>query len=60
MLEMRREADQLFRQNEVEKNIRRRHEADQLKNFHVDQYVRSWQEAKCKILLFDIQLIFGI
>ena len=36
---MRREADQLFRQNEIEKNICRRHEADHLKNFHIDQYV---------------------
>lgn len=40
MLEMRRAADELFRQNEHEKEIRRRQEADRLKNFHVDQYVR--------------------
>ncbi|KAH9520065.1 hypothetical protein Btru_059855 [Bulinus truncatus] len=38
ILEMRRAADELFRQNEMEKAIRRKQEAEALKNFHVDQY----------------------
>lgn len=50
MLEMRRAADELFRQNEYEKQTRRRQEADGLKNFHVDQYVRNlyyWYHFFC-------------
>ncbi|CAL1540031.1 unnamed protein product [Lymnaea stagnalis] len=38
LLEMRRAADELFHQNEVEKAIRRKQEAEALRNFHVDQY----------------------
>ncbi|RUS71231.1 hypothetical protein EGW08_021012 [Elysia chlorotica] len=56
MLEMRREADQIFRQNEFEKGIRRRHEADHLKNFHIDQYnerVNKEEEAKRAELALD-------
>ena len=39
MLELRRAADDLFRRNEMDKQSRRRQEADDLKNFIVDQYV---------------------
>ncbi|XP_005104825.1 coiled-coil domain-containing protein 173 isoform X2 [Aplysia californica] len=38
MLEMRRAADELFRQNEIDKMMRRKSQNDDLRNFLIDQY----------------------
>ncbi|KAI8793239.1 cilia- and flagella- associated protein 210-like [Biomphalaria glabrata] len=56
ILEMRRAADELFRQNEMEKAIRRKQESEALKNFHIDQYnesVNKEEEARRTQLALD-------
>jgi len=56
MLEMRRAADDVFRQNEMEKSLRRRNEADNVKNFLIDQYnerINKDEEAKKAQLALD-------
>lgn len=56
MLEMRRQADEVFRQNEMEKSIRRKQEADGVKDFLIDQYnerVNKEEESKKAQLALD-------
>lgn len=56
MLELRRAADDLFRRNEMDKQSRRRQEADDLKNFVIDQYnerVNKEEEGKKVQLALD-------
>uniref|UniRef100_A0A0B6YQ31 Trichohyalin-plectin-homology domain-containing protein n=1 Tax=Arion vulgaris TaxID=1028688 RepID=A0A0B6YQ31_9EUPU len=56
LLKMRHAADELFRQNENEKSIRRRQDAEQLQNFIVDQYnerVNKQEEIKKTQMALD-------
>ena len=57
MLEMRRAADDVFRQNEMEKSLRRRNEADNVKNFLIDQYVSMEHSKYHRCYYIDIEIL---